>query len=85
VGWTDLTVFELIKGGTAVFETTSQLTALNLLLAGVLVESAFRDSEIFGSLCVFEPNILDVPLERKARRVWRLRPNLVRDSFQRLA
>jgi hypothetical protein len=41
VGWTDLTVFELIESGTAIFEATSQFAALDLLLAGILVESAF--------------------------------------------
>jgi len=55
VGWTDLAVFELVKGRTAVFKATSQFTALNLLLAGVLVEGAFRDAKIIGSLFVVEP------------------------------
>jgi hypothetical protein len=44
MGRTDLVVFELIKGGAAVFEAPSQFTALNLLWAGVLVESAFQDA-----------------------------------------
>ena len=65
MGWTGLAVFELVKGGTAVFKTTSQFTALNLLLAGVLVEGAFRDAKIIGSLRVLEPRIVD-----RFRRSW---------------
>jgi hypothetical protein len=85
VGWTDLVVFEPIKGGTAIFEATGQFTALDLLLAGVLVEGAFRDAQIFRSFRVLKPEILDVPLRRKACRAWRLGPNLIADSCQRLA
>ena len=81
----DLAVFELIKGGTAVFEATGQFTVLNLLLAGVLVESALRDAQIFGRFRVLEPEILGRSFEGKARRVWWLGPNLLRDSCQRLA
>jgi hypothetical protein len=85
VGWTDLAGFELVESGTAVFETTSQLAALNLLLAGVSVESAFRDTEIFGGFRVFEPEILGRAFEAKIGLVWRLGPNLSRDSCKRLA
>jgi hypothetical protein len=85
VGWTDLALFELIKSGTAVFETTSQLAALNLMLAGILIESTFRDAQIFGRFQVLEPEILGRSFEGKAGRVLRPGPNLVRDSCQRLA
>jgi hypothetical protein len=73
------------SSGTAIFEATGQLAAFNLLLAGVLVESAFRDTEICGSLCVLEPDILDVPSERKTGRVRRLGLNLIGYSRERLA
>jgi hypothetical protein len=72
VGWTDLVVFELIKGRTAVFEATSQFAALNLLLAGVLVERAFRDTQIFSSFRMLEPRFPAVPLGQKACRGRRL-------------
>jgi hypothetical protein len=85
VGWSNLAVFELIKGGTAVFEATSQFAVLNLLLAGVLIESTFRDTEIFCGFRVLEPEILGRAFEAKVGRVWRLGPNLVRDCCQRLA
>jgi hypothetical protein len=81
----DLLVFKLVESRTPVFETTSQLAALDLLLAGVLVESTFRDAQILGCFRVLEPEILGSSFEGNARRVWRLQPNLIRDSCQRLA
>jgi len=82
VGWTDLLVFELVKGGTTVFKAASQFAALNFLLAGVLVESAFRDPEIFGSFRVLEPGVPGIPLERKRCRGWRLCRRLTSNSRQ---
>jgi len=65
VGRTDLLVFELIESRSSVFKTATQLSALNLLLAGVLVESAFRDPEIFGGLGVLKPPIVGIALKWK--------------------
>lgn len=85
MGRTDLAVFELIKRGAAIFEATSQFAALDLLLAGVLVESAFRHPKIFSSLSVCQPKILGLLLERKTCCIWRRGPNLVGNACQRLA
>src|SRR2546430_15742005 len=65
-----------------VFKAASQFAALNFLLAGVLVESAFRDPEIFGSFGVLEPGVLGIPLERKRCRGWRLCRRLTSNSRQ---
>ena len=82
MGRADVQVLELIEGRTAVFKSAGQFAALDPMLAGVLIESAFRDSQIFGSLSVLEPRVYRISLERKTWRGLRYLWDLLSDSSQ---
>jgi len=85
MGWADLSRIPPFHPRPVQRQTTGQLALLDLLLAGVSVENAFRNIRIFSRFRVLEPEILWRAFEAKVRRVWRFGANLIRDSCKRSA